>query len=142
METITSNLGKVFVHNLTPHDIHIKFGSIDGAKMYRVIRRDPQASVVAIAEPQEIIPETSGLLGVDVVYPPSYSSIRGLPADSSTNIIVSKIVAEEMVSMQMVWTGLVLVPDTGPDGVIRDDKGRICGTKRLMSYDMLKKAPW
>lgn len=105
--------------NLTPHEINI---IIEGKN----IAFPPSGNVARLTESE---PET-----VDCEYPcikpHSYGSIVG--SDLRENIIVSGFVGEQCAKLGNYKN--VFSPDTGPGGVIRDENGRITGTKRFIKW--------
>jgi len=79
--------------------------------------------------------------GVPIWTEPKYVGLEGLPDINKyphPPIIVSMLVADVLKRQESYapqWNGPILVPDTGPQGVIRDPAtGAIKGTKRLVRY--------
>ncbi len=114
--------------NCTPHSINV-FAS-DGKTNVMTF---PQSKFIARIEqlPQKEIGRI--FAKVPIVDTPAYGQVIGLP-DVAGDIIVSMDVAHRLCETRQWSAGKVLVPDTSPDGVVRDDNGQIVGTKRLVKY--------
>jgi hypothetical protein len=127
-------MSKYEFYNCTPHDIVLY--EADGKTVKRtfpkrdfVLRLDQAAPNVAPFQN----------LGVPVVEPPAFSHHGAkdmLNANdditSETLLIVSMVVGDFFANKDSQWW--MFGPDTGPDGVVRDEKGQIIGTKRLVFY--------
>ena len=76
------------------------------------------------------------VLGIPVVPAPLFSDVVGLPSDEEfqPDILVSMPVGEFLRNHPERYGGAVFGPDTGPDGVVRDQRGTILGTTRLLLY--------
>lgn len=111
----------VKVVNLTPHDVNIVNDNGE------VIRTYPATGTVArVASSASKVREIDG---VDVVST-EFGDVDGLPPQSSDTVyIVSMLVAQALSDR----TDLI-APDTGPQSVVRDDKGQIIGVKRFARY--------
>jgi len=74
-------------------------------------------------------------VGLTVVNRQIFTSVEGL-ADlpDASWILVSMPVGEYFASNRHQCKHWVFGPDTGPAAVVRDEKGQICGTKRLVFY--------
>ena len=113
--------------NLTPHDIVIYDESGE-----RVIATIPRSSVVARVT---TIKRPSGLLRYGdaeiPLYRIEYGGVDGLPPEPEPGVcyIVSMITAEAAPSS---FRGRLLVPDTSPGSVVRDEAGRIKGVRALI----------
>jgi len=84
----------------------------------------PQTRINTLRTPDGDIP---------VVSPPSYTRCEGLPVEAKgKDIIVSWLCGDQLLKEQPDYPHRVLNPDTGPDSVVRDEKGRIVGVKRLV----------
>lgn len=120
------------VLNLTPHPVNIY-------REEEVVLTIPPSGTVARATMSNIeLPP----LQIDNASIPtitiSYDGVEGLPdPDSVDFIIVSSIVASVIKSNKSlydVWRGKILVPDTSPASVVRDNDGRILGVRRFIRY--------
>ena len=114
--------------NCTPHSITIFTADGKGRLVYI-----PTSNFVVRVEqlPQKEIGHVSDFR-IPIVEAPVYGDVTGLP-DEATNIIVSLLVAQQLCENK-TWPCAIYVPDTSPDGVVRDDNGQIVGTKRLVKY--------
>lgn len=114
--------------NLCPHDISVYTG--DGEVIHfatlgahKALRLEEEAGRQYINE--EGIPESS---------PSTYVGLNYLPEPGS-RVIVSQLVAVYLKEHQQEYKlRNVYAPDTGPNGVCRNDAGQIVGTKRLIKY--------
>lgn len=106
--------------NLTPHDVTMY--AADGVTVVKTI---PKAGVSVRV--REEVAERTMLDGVPVVSK-RFGEVTGLPAPiPDTWMIVSELVARAAPQRCDL-----LVPDTGPDGVVRDaSTGAILGSKRF-----------
>ena len=119
--------------NLTPHAIHaLKCGGDAGSEATVVYPAHPQGPVRLRSTPQTLVDVRYD--DVHVYTMPDFERDRldNFPYDaddaSHPDILVAGLVAPYVPRW---FRGRVLVPDTGPESVIRDDKGRIQGVKRL-----------
>ena len=72
---------------------------------------------------------------IPVILAPLFTSVEGLPGKGFLpDILVSMPVGEILRNEPETYKGAVYGPDTGPDGVLRDDKGVIKGTFGLVLY--------
>lgn len=108
--------------NLTPHEISIISESGE------VVRRYPASGQIArAASTTEIIGELDGV----PVARQQFGEVSGLPdPEPGTVYLVSLVVGQAMKGQRDDLYG----PDTSPDGAVRDDDGRIIGTRRLVKY--------
>lgn len=125
--------------NLTPHKIVIY------SKDKKTILKELPSQGVLRCE--ERFPQSAGELRIDDHYiemceKPEYTSIEPFHLLKKYNdhfLIVSMPVGLEfskggfLLKKSLGIRG-VLGPDTGPDGVVRDESGRILGTIRLIRY--------
>lgn len=131
--------------NMTPHDIHVyrkNNGGSDGPLVEQVLVHVFPASgntcrcVQSPVEPCDPISISKN--SIPVIQAPSFSSVEGLPEKEeglpSPDILVSMPVGEILRKEPETYEGAVYGPDTGSDGVLRDDKGVIKGTFRLVLY--------
>lgn len=77
--------------------------------------------------------EVVGPDGVPVIEDTNFIGISGLPEDDAP-IIVSMIAGKYLKDNADIYEGEVYGPDTDVRGVVRDEKGAIIGTKRLVIY--------
>jgi len=111
--------------NLTPHEITIYLPS-GGVK-----KIPPSGKVARVQTIREPASELDGIPLVRV----SYSEVEGLPKEPEpdTYYIVSVLVAQALANDPR-WHGKILVPDTSPQGAVRDKDGRIIGVKALQVW--------
>ena len=118
------------LYNLTPHDIHLC--DDDGQVRLTV---PASGHVVRVgSKPQKVVETLKTPDGdIPVVFPPSYTRCEGLPVEAKGHdLIVSWLCGDQLLKEQPDYPHRVLNPDTGPDSVVRDDKGRIVGVRRLV----------
>lgn len=116
--------------NLTPHLITLC--TEDGSGILETF--PSEGSVRAHSHHQTKNEIASMHLNVPVFSPQIFSSVEGLPDDTSLNIIVSLVVGEFMRRTNHAWDGMVLGPDTGPDSCLRNAGGEIIGIRRFIQY--------
>lgn len=111
----------VKIINLTPHDVNIINDSGE------VIRTYPATGTVArVTSSASKVREIDGVAVVST----EFGEVEGLPTQSSDTVyIVSMLVAQALPDR----TDLI-APDTGPQSVVRDDKGQILGVRRFAQY--------
>ena len=111
--------------NLTPHEVTIYLPSGE-------VKRIPPSGVVARVK--TFREEAGTLEGIPLVTV-RYGEVEGLPKEPEpdTYYIVSVLVAQALVS-DPKWRGKLLVPDTSPQGAVRDKDGRIIGVKALQVW--------
>ena len=112
----------------------------------RIINCTPHEVIVITACNEACVYKTSGTVarletvkqqklddmnGHEIWSPPIYTDVVGIP-EGKDAIIVSMVVADFIKNRKLGRR--IFVPDTGPEGAIRDASGRITGTKRLMEY--------
>lgn len=118
--------------NFCPHDVHLY--AKDGTTLLRTYPKE-KTSLRLVNNPS--IEEE--FLGLPTIPRPSYSGVEGLPDPASyankpaPTIIVSMVVGESP-AVDRMYPGNIIGPDTSPQGVVRDDKGTITGTKRFVVY--------
>lgn len=113
--------------NLTPHALTIVYP--DQSNLI-VIPSTGMARLISL-EQKEI--ET--ISGIQVVGPQNFISVEGLGDTlGDTPILVSMPVGEYLARNPAFYNGPVYGPDTSPIGVVRNEKGEITGTKRLVRY--------
>ncbi len=129
------------VFNLTPHDVHIH--QIDGT-----ITTIPSSGELRLATVPQILGPTLkvGPYSLPLAAPQEFTGIdetsRGYPVfkqnikrGARVGFIVSAIMAEQMLHTFFPDPAFVLLaPGTGPAFCVRDNQGRIIGTKRLEMY--------
>ena len=127
---MTVALERIF--NLTPHAVVIKPNDKS------TIRYGPSGVVCRLVGSSVQIENADLTLKYEVpIYSaPVLDKVVGLPQDKTTTIIVSQMVAEFMANSDYhkSYDGDILYPDTGPDSVIRNEKGEIEAVKRLCTY--------
>ena len=114
--------------NCTPHDI--LFINAMGEKL--VVPRSNYC--IRLTESNQKKYGQHESLRVPIVSTPVYDGMTGAPEDTTQDIIVSMPVGQEITAGRIQWKGNVFGPDLSPTGVIRDENGRILGTKRLIRY--------
>ena len=115
--------------NCTPHDISVFSCFCDEPRVYAKSGKEIRVT----SEEQTPLPFDA--LGVPVVSRQVFTSLTipdDIPAGSS--LLVSMPVGEYFAAHPDQCRHWVFGPDTGPDGVVRDQQGKICGTKRLVFY--------
>lgn len=134
METIcvpVGDGGEPVIANCTPHDICIDMGE----KGRLVIERQPPCirAISAPVEPVDNPYDTKGLC-IPIVSEHKFTGID----EKSVEFVKShpnKMIIASMVSAKVLadtFKGRAFFhPDTGPDSVVRDETGRITGSKRL-----------
>lgn len=116
--------------NCTPHPLTIH---VDG----RVIEVPPSGNVVRVtADPQEeLAPVMIDGLAIPVISSPLFSAYSGLPEYvEGVSVVVGALAAAYLRDHPDCWPGAVFGPDTGPDGAVRDENGRIIGVRRLVRW--------
>ena len=129
--------------NLMPHPIVI-FASQDGGQILATIPSHGQARLTRALVTQQSPPillknGEGGSVEIPIKYGSSWNGIESddvdlLKKNRGNVIIVSLPVAEYMCAHQEWAFYTILVPDTGPDGVVRNQSGQICGVTRLIMY--------
>ena len=108
--------------NLTPHEITLV--REDG----EVVKIPPSGQVARVKVEQEEIKKVAGIPVVRT----KFGGVEGLPEPENGKIfIVSSIVAQAAAKLGRTD---VVAPDTSPQGVIRDENGRIIGVKRFQIF--------
>lgn len=119
--------------NHTPHDIIIyKDGNV-------VASFPPSTPILRLTQTTQShtheIQLVMGNNSITIASPPQYV---GLSDAVSGDILVSQLVAQWLVDHPDVqkFHGITSIysPDTGPGGVVRNEKGEIIGTKKLIKY--------
>lgn len=113
--------------NLTPHDI-----TLAGKKGDLTFHSHPDCSLARASTLGPRNPRVNRH-GIPVVDPPTFcvtdhtrQSIQSLvEEEGAAGIIVSQIFAEHLIADSHLIDFEVYSPDTGPDSVIRDEKGNI-----------------
>jgi hypothetical protein len=115
--------------NCTPHDISVISCSGDELRLYAKSGKEIRVT----SEEQTLLPFDA--LGVPVVSRQVFTSLTmpdGIPAGSS--LLVSMPVGEYFAAHPDECQHWIFGPDTGPHSVVCDQRGQICGTKRLVLY--------
>lgn len=115
--------------NYTPHTIWI-YG--DNGGLTCLLKEDSN-------EPIRLLEEAGQSLGminknIPVISPCKYRGVSHLPETPGESIIVSMLVAVYLKEHFAVYFEHIFAPDTGQDGAVRNSKGQIIGTKRLIQY--------
>ncbi|MEK3756714.1 hypothetical protein MHB73_20970 [Bacillus sp. FSL K6-6483] len=110
--------GPVQVVNLTPHDIKV-FDADNN-----VIATYPKSGEVARVETKSV--QVGTVNGIPVMSQ-EYGKVEGLPEKSANTVYLVSLVVRMAVSRDDL-----LSPDTSPNGVVRDEKGNILGTRYLV----------
>jgi hypothetical protein len=119
--------------NHTPHDVHLF------AKDKKTLLHTFKAGSSAIRLTNNPTDESS-FLGLPSVPRQTYSGISGVPqVDLSAGakppaLIVALLIGEYIGNNPATYPGMVIGPDTSPQGVVRDEKGGIAGTTRFVVY--------
>jgi hypothetical protein len=121
--------------NLTPHDVVLM--DAEGQELMTFPASGHSLRVVKFTE-AKISKATVAGASVEIIHGPRTpvatnfddlpDLIRQAPA-----MIVSAITADA--AWETMEGVLLFVPDTGPEAVVRDDKGQIRGVKRFILYD-------
>jgi len=128
------NVSKGWLQNYTPHPVHI-LGKYGNTLVFMPVLKGKGARC-AQAEQKTLKPATcSGEIDeIDVVEEPRFLDVEDLPPGQE--VIVSMPVAQRL--KETGYDGVVYSPDTSPAGSIRDDQGKILGTKRLVLWKCKK----
>lgn len=116
--------------NCTPHDVIVYNNNVE-------IMRFPKSQycIRLVALPPRVIRAFGSCLGdAQVTEPPTYTHLQGAPEDTTMQILVSMPVGQEIAAGRIKWDGYVFGTDSSPDGAVRDDRGRIIGTRGLVQY--------
>lgn len=116
-------MGGGFV-NLTPHSIHIEG--------YGDVMPDPRGPVRL--DEIRLLDQYETIGGVKCVRPPEYIGLTPKLEFHNENLIFSAVVCEYAMVNRCYRDCAIFSPDTGPDGVIRNENGQIIGTKQLIFY--------
>ena len=118
-ESYGSCYSSIEVINLTPHEV--KVYNKEGKKV--IFSFPPEGIPPRVKE--NTVPDIS--IGEIKVVRKSFQSPEGLPEGKPyTYYIVPSLVAQSVPQRRDL-----LVPDTGPESVIRDEKGKILGVRRF-----------
>lgn len=115
--------------NLTPHDINY----VDATGQTYTLRST--TSTRAVSEPTHRLDPVHHA-GLNCIAEPRFIGIENFPfseerPDEWRNVIVAGLAAPHVPQW---FTKGVYGPDTGPDAVVRDDAGRIIGTRQFICY--------
>jgi len=130
---VIEKMAEVKFVNLTPHAIVIFLPN--GNKL----EIPPSGQVARVATYRNQVGTLSTPEGEIPLVRVEYGEVEGLPErpEEGTVYIVSLVVAQAVKaspSLAALWTGRLLVPDTSPQGAVRDSEGRIIGVKALQVY--------
>ena len=118
-----------FIVNLCPHDVVVYSND------KRIISTF-KATGQTLRLKEETGKNLQNLGGtIPVVTPTKYIGLDGNYPTGDVILLVSQLVGEYILdNLTTIDVKGVYSPDTGPNGVVRDDKGQIIGTKRLKKY--------
>lgn len=149
LDTYTpEDITKAEILNLTPHDIVVY--NEDGTSQLETF---PKSGFVARVVSENEQTHLGEICGKVPVYSPQTSGTVEWPSELFTAthagdaVIVSMLVAQIFLQSlkerkDPVWAFPIYVPDTSPTGVVRDDSGKIIGTKRLVQYFPVRHRPY
>lgn len=110
--------GKTKFVNLTPHPITVFKGE-------EKIEIPPSGEVARVGVEQKKVGELNGI----PVHKSIFGDVEGLPEPRENTVyIVSTVVLQALKAKNIVRRDLVS-PDTTPNGVVRDEEGRIIGVR-------------
>lgn len=114
--------------NLCPHDVNVY---VDGKLRFHFPPANAKNPLRLNQEEAKLSVDDDDL---PVTSPPIYTGLNFKPEPGS-RVIVSQIVAVHLEAHQNEYKlKNVYSPDSSPEGGVRDDKGQISGTKRLIKY--------
>lgn len=138
--------------NLTPHTYHlydngakIVLMSIPSVGSLRLTRKKDTAALTG----EPIVLWQGAEQAVDAQHPPIafgapyvqpfnhcelHSDVLNEDALDGVALLVSMPVADFLAEHDAFWSCSLLIPDTGPDGAVRDVRGQICGSKGFILY--------
>lgn len=121
------------VLNLTPHDVHVL--NDDGSILLTYPKSGQQARM--ISKPQVSVDCDLG--DVPMVSAQRWSNVdQSVEIDPEvTHLLVSMPVGDFIARSHIsnkYWNYTIIGPDTGPQSAVRDQNGRIVGTRRLVLY--------
>jgi len=115
---------KYNIVNLTPHEVVVRNGNYE-------IRIPPSGKVARVQQEFKVFPSLKNGLGEIPVVGVARGKIENLPEPKNGTIyIVSGIVLEAVKARSSRID--VFSPDTSPEGVIRDENGKIEAVRRLV----------
>ena len=116
--------------NLTPH--HLNIFSDEGNLIASIPPSGTVARVDTIKRVKEYVDVEGHKVPISYV---TYTQVQGLPPYPSddTLYVVSNIVYQCLKGTK--WEKYLIVPDTNPDSVVRDEAGRIKGVKGFLRID-------
>lgn len=127
--------------NMTQHDCHVHG---DGRPPITIHRSDRHLYAEADAVRRTDVAVVHGTATIPLLNPPTYTAVRMAWHDGSRKtvrvrpnklpraVLVSDITARAL--QNVGYDGLIFSPATGPESVVRDDKGRIVGTTALVLH--------
>jgi hypothetical protein len=115
--------------NYCPHDIHVYNEKNEKIHTFKC----KPVSIRLIETEGDVVETLRGDEGeISAKTPSMYMGLTRMPEERS--IICSQVVAQFLVEHRMSGIDHCYVPDTGPKGSVRNEKGEIIGTKRLIKY--------
>jgi hypothetical protein len=119
--------------NYTPHEL-----TIWDSKKQDVLVRIPVSGKAIRLTQAEQIGATSRKIDqheVPCVSKPTFIGVTDMPPGEDLSIVVSSLVAEFLSNSESSSKfANIYAPDTSPDGCVRNEKGEIIGTTRLVQY--------
>jgi hypothetical protein len=107
--------------NLTPHEVRVMG---ENGKIRLVV--PPSGKVARVKTVQAVVGNVNNIPVVRT----TFGDVEGLPEPRENIVyIVSSIVAQAVPHREDV-----IAPDTSPQGVVRDEQGRIVGVKRFQRW--------
>ena len=128
---------KGFIENYTPHPVHIYEIDNNGHFVGPLITLEPNKNGSMWLNEDRVdwsrkVPVHG--CSVTVIKPATYVGVENMPQMRDLNVIVSALVADYLVKHHADHFNHIYTPDTGPGGVVRDERGQIKGTTRLIQY--------
>lgn len=103
--------------NLTPHDLNV----YSKGKVHKTY--PSSGNVARVATKSVKVGEIDGI----PVYEQTYGKIEGLPKPQKGVFYIGSLIVREAAKQQ--GRKDVISPDTSPEGAVRDNEGRIIGTR-------------
>jgi hypothetical protein len=124
------------VENFTPHSIHIYSKNDLGVAVLLITLEPDAGGPMRLTEHRE---DWVGRVPIEecfvrTIKPAVFSGVENLPQTQGLNVVVSALVAEFLVKHHADHFNHIYSPDTGPGGVVRDERGQIKGTLHLIQY--------
>jgi len=125
--------------NHTPHDVTLMFGPQRVIRSLTLAPTEPLLRLTSIPSAAQQLPPliTRDGFCLPLVAPPRYTGLSPAGGEGcGTSVVVSQMVAEYLVAHPEAAPHVlhIYAPDTGPEGAVRDAKGALLGTTRLIRY--------